>query len=387
MQSIYMKAFCTSCGAEINPDTAFCTGCGARAGTLAKPLPRNRKWPWIVALILLFALGFWLGHMMAPKCPACPAPHDAGSGGRGGGGGGGGGQPGVGGGGKGDPSKGGGSDADGTGRVVGAGGRTNGAGGAGGGGNGSGSGDMSGDGHGSANGTTVGRGRDGSAVGASGSDDGGAGLSGSSTIAGGPNGAVTDPDARKSTQAGVWRLAAGAPLTLGGTDAPMDQGKDATIKVLSAPDFSYDKTGLPRYPDSNTAIFSAISYDQPDRIDAYRSSAGIVTGSTFDDVTTWYRKNLPSGWSATTIGDLNRVGAVAQALSPDKLMQMLAASSGTTPAKSVGDLPATATAQRLRLSMFKPPQGSQGDLGVLIVQRGDEPVTVMMKTHISPNLQ
>jgi hypothetical protein len=122
----------------------------------------------------------------------------------------------------------------------------------------------------------------------------------------------------------------------------------------------------------------------PGRTDTYGSSSGIVTGSGFDDVVDWYRKNLPAGWSNSTLSDLNRLGAVAQALSPDKVMQMLAAQNDAATAKSVGDIPATAADDRMRISMFSPPPGTKGALGVLVVQHGDQPVAIMMKTHISP---
>jgi hypothetical protein len=81
---------------------------------------------------------------------------------------------------------------------------------------------------------------------------------------------------------------------------------------------------------------------------------------------------------------LNRLGAVAQQLSPDKIMQMFADPNGGTPEKSAGDIPATATADRIRLSMFSPPAGTKGDPGVMIVQRDGKPVTILMKTHTSP---
>jgi hypothetical protein len=63
---------------------------------------------------------------------------------------------------------------------------------------------------------------------------------------------------------------------------------------------------------------------------------------------------------------------------------MLAAPNDAAPAKSVGDIPATAAADRMRLSMFSPPAGTKGALGVMVVQHGDRPVTIMMKSHISP---
>jgi len=382
-----MKAFCTSCGTALNPDTAFCTGCGAPSAAGAQPAHTNRKWPWILALILFFALGFWLGRLMAPKCPHCPAPPTLGPGGAGGGGGGGGGggHTGTHTGGKGDPDKGGGGGASGGGRVLGDGGRVDSSGGGGGSaGSGQGKGDMSGDGHSSANGIVVGHGNDSSAVGANGPDDsGGGGGGGKAKPSDSPNDPGIDPEAKK-TELSVAGLAAGAPLADSSGNAPEAQGKLASVQLLSARDFTYDKTGLPRYPVANTAVFSAMSYNVPGRTDSYGSSAGIVTGSAFDDVVAWYRKSLPPGWSSSTIGDLNRLGTVAQALSPDKLMQMMSAPGDAAPAKSVGDIPATAAADRTRLSMFSPPAGTKGDLGVMIVQHGDKPVTIMMKTRVSP---
>jgi predicted nucleic acid-binding Zn ribbon protein len=377
-----MKSFCTRCGSALNPDSAFCTSCGAAAPQSTGAARKNRTWLWILALILVFLLGLWLGHLMAPKCPPCPAPPRTGAGG-GGGGGGGGGHPGAPAGGKGSPSPGGGAGGSGSGRVLGDGGRANGGGGSGSAGSGQGTGEMDGGGTGGGNGVTVGHGNDGSGAGSDGSDDGGGGQGGKSKLGDGPNGPDSDQKA-KLMQSGVWRLAAGGPLSPDGTDVPQGQGKEASIKVLSAADFRYDKTGLPRYPDANTSISSAMSYDVPGSTDKYHSSSGILTTSPFDDVVSWYRKSLPPGWSNSTISDLNRLGAVAQALSPDKIMQMVAAPNDAPPAKSVGDIPATAAADRMRLSMFKPPAGTKGDLGVLVVQHGDQPVEILMKAHVSP---
>jgi len=380
-----MKALCASCGSALDPDSAFCTGCGAAAPASAKPKKDRRKWLWILALLLVFVLGILLGRLLAPKCPHCPAPATTGTGGGGAGGGGGGGNPKTGGGGDGgQPSHGGGGGGGGSGRVLGDGGRTGGSGGSGGGGAGAGVGDMAGGGSSNANGTTIGHGYDGSAVGANGSDDSGGGTDGKGSPADAPNGPDSDPDAKKAAAAGVWQLAAGGPLSPNGLDAPVVNGKDVSIKVLTAPDFRYDKTGLPRYPDANKSVASAMSYDVQGQTNRYHSSSGIVTGGSFDDVVSWYQKNLPAGWSDSTLNDLNRLGAMAQQLSPDKIMQMLAPQPGAAPAKSVSDIPATATTDRVRISMFKPPPGTNPDLGVMVVQQGDKPVTIFMKTHVSP---
>ena len=62
-------------------------------------------------------------------------------------------------------------------------------------------------------------------------------------------------------------------------------------------------------------------------------------------------------------------------------MQMLTVPSdaGT---KSVGETPATAAADRMRLSLFKPPAGTPGDVGLMIAQKGDKPVEIMTKIHV-----
>src|SRR5471030_1787939 len=147
-----MTAFCTKCGSALSATTRYCTNCGTEnlidtnqdrtpavvAGVepvgaavpgSSKP-KKSRRWLWwVLALILVFALGFFLGHRTAPKCPRCPAPTGAGAGGGGGGGGSGSGRPKAGGGGKGDPDKGGGGSASGLARVLGDGGHVGGGGG------------------------------------------------------------------------------------------------------------------------------------------------------------------------------------------------------------------------------------------------------------------
>lgn len=167
-------------------------------------------------------------------------------------------------------------------------------------------------------------------------------------------------------------------------EAPQANFKDDPTKVLSAPDFTYDKTGLPRYVEANRAVFSALAYDAPGRTDTYGSSSGIVTGSSFDDVGAWYRRNLPAGWSDSAKVDSDQLSAIAQQLSPDKIMGMLAGAGGATPSPPVGAIPATPAADRTRVLLLQPPVGTKGEPDVMIVQRGDRPVTILMKAHISP---
>lgn len=400
-----MKTFCTRCGTALSAGTRYCTNCGMENEIDANPdatptvvagvepadaeIPgsskpkKSRRWVWwVLALIGVFALGFFLGHRAAPKCPRCPAPSTAGAGGGGGGGGGGSGRPKAGAGGNGDHDKGGGGSASGLGRVLGDGGQVDGGGGGGSAGSGKGTGDMVGGGTYTANGTVVGHGNDSTATGASGSDDdddGGSGGKGNPSQA--PNGPESDSAARKRTEAGVWRLAAGGTLSADGVDTPLTSAKAASDNVLTAHDFRYDKTNLPRYPESVKDVVSAISYPPGGRTDTYGTSSGIVTSSPFETVVDWYRKNLPPGWHNTTISDF---GALAKQLSPENIMKMIGSQVGGSAAPPGSAAPATAPPEKLKISMFRPPDGSKTDTGVMIIQRGDQPVEVFMQAHVKP---
>jgi hypothetical protein len=151
--------------------------------------------------------------------------------------------------------------------------------------------------------------------------------------------------------------------------------------VLTAHDFRYDKTNLPRYPDSVTAMASAISYPPGDRTDIYGTSSGIVTSSSFDSVVDWYGKNLPPGWHATTISDL---GSLAKQLSPENILKMFGSQAGGSAAQPGSTASAAAPPPKLKISIFRPPAGSKTDTGVMIIQKGDQPVQAFMQTNVKP---
>ncbi len=396
-----MSAFCTGCGAPLSTGSRFCTQCGrenpgapaqlatpatgpalappgATSPVESKPRKRRRWIWWLLALLLAFALGFWLGRRMAPKCAPCPPPPVVGQGGSGGGGGGGGGggkpHPGAGGGGGG--GAGGGGGGGGMGRVVGEGGSVNGSGGSASAGGGSGQGEVEGGGTNNASGTTVSHGYDSTSTGGSGTEDAGSGQGGGHTkLADGSNNPQPDPNAQR-TEAGVARLAAGGPLSANGLDAPLPSGSSATVHTLTARDFRYDKTNLPRYPDAVQSVASGIAYPPGGRTDSYGTSAGIVTASSFDSVVSWYRGNLPAGWRSTSIGDL---GALASQLSVANIAKMVGVQAGGNAA------PATSVpAQHIKIAMFRPPDGVTSDTGVMVVQNGDQPVQIFLQAKKKP---
>jgi len=177
------------------------------------------------------------------------------------------------------------------------------------------------------------------------------------------------------------KLTEGKPVTYGDDDERA--GNDAPpVKSFTARDFTYDKTGLPHYPDAVQAVVSSITYDPPDRTDTYRTGAAIVTTNSFATVVDWYQKNLPGGWQSTTMGDFAQLGAAGQQLSPENILKMLGAGaqSGAVPTPP----PATAPADRIRISIFKPPAGSPNDRGIMIVQKGDHPVEALLQARVKP---
>jgi hypothetical protein len=145
--------------------------------------------------------------------------------------------------------------------------------------------------------------------------------------------------------------------------------------TLSAPDFRYDKTGLPRYPDEVTGVASAYSYGAGGEQDVKGSSVAIVTGSSFDAAVAWYVKNLPPGWRAQTVGDF---GALAQQLSVQNLGKMLGM--GADEDKTAASQ-APPSGPQVKLSIFAPPKGAMNDPGVMIVQKDQESVKILMKIN------
>ena len=163
------------------------------------------------------------------------------------------------------------------------------------------------------------------------------------------------------------RVASGQ-MSLGPDPGSRDQ-PDRDSRTVSARDFRYDRTGLPRYPTAVQGVASALT-TRPQAPTDYRTTAVIVTASSFGDVVSWYQAQLPSGWTNQSTGDFARL---ANALSADSFKAML--SGKPAPA------PAAPAAPRVALAMFSPPPGTPDERAIMIVQRDGKPVTVLMKAH------
>jgi hypothetical protein len=319
----------------------------APAGSALKP-KKDRRWRWwLLALILFFALGFWLALLLAPKCPTCAVPSGDGSGtGRN--------APGSGTSSPedGTPAKLTGSPGQGTSEAAG----------------GSSTGDIDGSGKITPH-EFGGKEKTGDSVGTKTQD-------GEPAPDNAPHGGQDD----QALYGAVAQLAQGVAPD-GATVISSQDHPTARTKSLVAYDFSYDKTNLPRYPDNVREVASSISHlldaKTGEPTSAYGTGAGIVTTSSFDDVVDWYRKNVPADWQSSSIGDFGQLAQQATQGPSADIMKLLK-----------GEMPGAAStspaAPQVRVALFAAPTSTAGspDGTIMIMQKVDKPVSVYLQTQV-----
>jgi hypothetical protein len=353
-----MTAFCTHCGATLSADSRHCAQCGSPAlpasvvsavsEESALNPKKDRRWRWwLLALILFFTLGLWLGLLLAPKCPTCAAPPGDGSGrGRN--------APGSGSTSPedGSPAKLTGSPGQGASEAAG----------------GSSTGDIDGSGKLTPH-EFGGKQKTGDSLGAK-THDGEPALE--STAHGGGDDQALYGAVAKLAQG----MAPDGDTVISSRDHPT-----ARTNSLVAYDFSYDKTNLPRYPDNVREVASSISHlldsKTGEPTSAYGTGAGIVTTSSFDDVVDWYRKNVPAGWHSSSIGDFGQLTQQATQGPSADIMKLLK-----------GEMPGAASsspaAAKVRVALFTAPTSTAGspDGTIMIMQKVDKPVSVYLQTQV-----
>jgi zinc-ribbon domain len=359
-----MTAFCTRCGAKLDPESRHCTQCGSAIAPASEPIAasdplvptakKNRRWLWwLAALILFFALGFWLARLLAPKCPSCPSLAD---------------------------------DGAGSGRTARAAGSTDPE---------SGPPDKLGNG---ASGEGPAEAAGGSSTGQidgagkiiphdfAGKEDTGNSTVGRKSQDGdpGPEPAPTPVGGDPELFGAVAQLAQGvAPY---GAAANTSQNNPfPRTKSLVAYDFTYDKTNIPRYQDNVRNVASSISYaldlKTGEHTGAYGTGAGIVTTSSFDEVVGWYRKNLPAGWQSSSIGDFGQLAQQAtQGPGGDLIKLFKGEMPGASSTRSIANPPAP----KVRVALFKAPTAGIGpaDSTIMIIQKDDKPVSVYLQSQV-----
>jgi len=185
------------------------------------------------------------------------------------------------------------------------------------------------------------------------------------------------------------RLAQGGKLSLGDDVQPAPPDVPG-MQSLAARDFRYDRTQLPRYGDAVQTVASSLSYRSsqgPDRPSG--SGAGIITTSPFDTVVDWYRTHLPPGWHVTSIGDFGQLAQFAQQIQGNLLGATQGTVNGgsgsaTTGGAAPGANVPSAPQDKIRIAMCAPVERSQPERSIMIVEKGDGPVQVLMQAKFVP---
>jgi hypothetical protein len=148
-------------------------------------------------------------------------------------------------------------------------------------------------------------------------------------------------------------------------------------QVLTASDFRYDKTGLPRYSQSVSTAGSTLT-PLPGTGGGYHSTCAIVTTSSFQDVVEWYKTQLPGGWHSQSVGDLN---ALAQHVSIENIVKTLTAATASngSAASTVSPVPQNDTA--LSVAMFSPPAGAAGEPMIMVRQKAGQAVEITLSKN------
>lgn len=146
--------------------------------------------------------------------------------------------------------------------------------------------------------------------------------------------------------------------------------------LLSAHDFTYDSTGLPRYSNAVTGVASGLSTDT---VRHKKSSvAAIVTTDSFDKVVDWYKSQMPAGWHASVIGDME---GMAKALSPDAIGKMLSGAMSGGPVDTAS-ITAAQNGHKTGVAIFEPPNQTADSRGIMVMVKPGSPTQIVMSKKL-----
>lgn len=156
---------------------------------------------------------------------------------------------------------------------------------------------------------------------------------------------------------------------------------DPRITTRTADDFSLDRTGLPRFPMDVTNAFSGVSTRSDVPAD---TGIGVVfaTSDSFDSVSSWYSHHMPMSASTVKI-DAQKLSAMAKQLTPKNIMKMFGASGDSQPAL---DTTATDSAQPAEkvAGWSIPDDGVHGKQSVMVLSHPGKPTMVIMSRSRRP---
>jgi hypothetical protein len=214
-----------------------------------------------------------------------------------------------------------------------------------------------------------------SAAGGGGDDEGG-GSSRGSGEAFGSGKLRPDSDAKASLGSDVVNGLASETSGLGGR-APND-GVGPTTDTVTASNFKYDLTGLPRYSNA-TRVMSGLSTRRDIPADT-SSVVGMLTADSFDSVASWYHEHAPPGWHETKMRNMEQV---AEQLSVENIGKMLSAYVNGAPSSDSRPVPQKSAPGHAIAIWTAPDNDAHHYRGIMVVTPPGEPTRVVMKRSVS----
>jgi hypothetical protein len=214
------------------------------------------------------------------------------------------------------------------------------------------------------------------AGGGGGDDDGGGANSRGSGTAFGSGKTPADSDAKGSLGSEVIHGLASETSGLGGSSTSERMGP--TIDTVTAPNFKYDLTGLPRYSNV-TRSMSGLSTRKDIPADT-GTVAAMLTPDSFDSVASWYHEHAPPGWHETKMGNMEQMAAQ---LSPQNIAKMLSGYVNGTSASDSGATPKEAPPGHSVAIWTAPDNDAHHYRGIMVVTTPGEPTRIVVKRSVS----
>jgi hypothetical protein len=209
-----------------------------------------------------------------------------------------------------------------------------------------------------------------------GGDDEGGGNTRGSGAAFGSGKLAPDSDAKGSLGSEVVRGLGSASSGLGGSSTNEQIGP--TMDTVTAPNFKYDLTGLPRYSNV-TRSMSGLSTRKDIPADT-GTVVAMLTPDSFDSVASWYHTHVPSGWRETKMDNMEQMAAQA---SPQNIAKMLSAYVNGAPAGDSSAAPADSAPGHSVAIWTAPDNDTHHYRGIMVVTATGEPTRVVMKRSVS----
>jgi hypothetical protein len=177
-------------------------------------------------------------------------------------------------------------------------------------------------------------------------------------------------------------LARGYAMSSGGLGpaGPDSTSAQPGATTVMAHDFTYDVTGLPRYPNAVSKVASARATKSQAPADT-GSTCVLLTTDSFGQVVAWYHGQLPTTWKQAVIPNFDALG---KGLSVSNIAKMLAAlRPGSTPSMSTVLDTTGNSRDHISVAVWEPPSSEGGgSKGVMVVTKTGKPTEIILKRRV-----